>query len=133
MQSLYEKDKIFTLQYIAAAENGAKISYRSSQEEKHREDSSQRGRKRQECDRDIHAQFGPPDKCEHFSSHVEESDDFQPLKKKKIRPLNEKKPSESSEGSKISGAGKDVEKFFILMELGIEVGSPPSTSVQESG
>ena len=29
------------------------------------------------------AQFGPPDKYEHFSSHVEESDDFQPLTKKK--------------------------------------------------
>ena len=33
MQSLYEKDKMFALQYVAAAENGSKISYRTPQEE----------------------------------------------------------------------------------------------------
>jgi len=35
MQSLYEKDKVFALQYIAA-EGGSKITYRGTMDEKQR-------------------------------------------------------------------------------------------------
>ena len=40
MQSLYEKDKMFALQYLAASEISSKISYPSSQEDERRGQSS---------------------------------------------------------------------------------------------
>ena len=40
MQSLYKKDRMFALQYLAASEISSKISYRSSQEDERREQSS---------------------------------------------------------------------------------------------
>ena len=56
MQSLYEKDKMFALQYIACS-SGAKTSYRSRDEEKKCEDSE--GKKR--LSKSVYAHFWPPD------------------------------------------------------------------------
>ena len=65
MQSLYEKDKLFALQYIAA-ENRSKITYRSPIDE------GQRTRQHKIVDNK--ASYGPPDKSEHFA--VSDDDDF---------------------------------------------------------
>ena len=74
MQSLYEKDKMFALQYI---ENGSKISYRTSQEENCRSQCSSKRIKGKQGVTDKSAKFGPPDKNEHFitpSKKVKEDD-----------------------------------------------------------
>ena len=75
MQSLYEKDKMFALQYIAAAENGSKISYRTSQEENRRSQCSSKRIKGKQGVTDKSAKFGPPDKNEHFTTPLLDSDD----------------------------------------------------------
>ena len=67
MQSLYEKDKMFALQYIAA-EDGYKIMYRSRVDEEQRSQVAVR-RKQQKNVCDKSASFGPPDKCQHFDGN----------------------------------------------------------------
>ena len=60
MQSLYEKDKMFALQYIAA-EDGSKITYRSPVDEEHAALTSCCEKKKAEgyvCDKN--ASYGPP-------------------------------------------------------------------------
>ena len=47
MQSLYEKDKMFALQYLAVSQISSKISYRSSQEDEHHEQSSLQNKRKQ--------------------------------------------------------------------------------------
>ena len=74
MQSLYEKDKMFALQYLAASEISSKISYRSAQEDERRGQSSLQNKQKQK-NTDASANFGPPDKNEHF----------QPPQSKKIK------------------------------------------------
>ena len=64
MQSLYEKDKVFALQYIAS-EGGSKISYRGVRDEEHRSKAAVK-RKRCVSVTDKSASFGPPDKIQHF-------------------------------------------------------------------
>ena len=67
MQSLYEKDKFFALQYIAA-EGGSKITYRDTLDEKQRSQAAIK-RKRPKTVYDKNASFGPPDKCQHFDGN----------------------------------------------------------------
>ena len=67
MQSLYEKDKFFALQYIAA-EGGSKITYRDTLDEKQRSQAAIK-RKRPKTVYDKNASFGPLDKCQHFDEN----------------------------------------------------------------
>ena len=66
---------MFALQYIAAAENGSKISYRTSQEENRRSQCSSKRIKGKQGVTDKSAKFGPPDKNEHFTTPLLDSDD----------------------------------------------------------
>lgn len=77
MQSLYEKDKMFALQYVAAAENGSKISYRTPQEEDRRSQCSSKRIKGKQSITDKSAKFGPPDKNEHYITLPDSDDDFE--------------------------------------------------------
>ena len=65
MQSLYEKDKMFALQYITATE-GLKISYRSDVDQAQRSNSAFKRKTQHEAHKDIQCLFGPPDKRQHF-------------------------------------------------------------------
>ena len=67
MQSLYEKDKMFALQYITATD-GLKISYRSDVDQAQRSNSAFKRKAQQEAHKDIQCLFGPPDKRQHFDS-----------------------------------------------------------------
>ena len=84
MQSLYEKDKMFALQYIAS-ENGSKITYRSPLDEEQRSQVAVK-RKRQEKNSDKNACFGPPDKHQHFTNN--DDDDFEKPSSSKRRKTN---------------------------------------------
>ena len=65
MQSLYKKDKVFALQYIAT-EGGSKITYRGSLDEKQRSQAAiKQKRPKMVCD----IKIGPPDKCQHFDGN----------------------------------------------------------------
>ena len=76
---------LFALQYIAAAENNSKISYRTPQEE-HRAQCSSRRIKSKQGIPDTSAKFGPPDKNEHFTSPLDSDDDFDlPPPSKKVK------------------------------------------------
>ena len=71
MQSLYEKDKVFALQYIAA-DGGSKVSYRSEISEEQRMKAAYKRKARQVAVKDSTASMGPPDKKQHFdNSHGE--------------------------------------------------------------
>ena len=110
MQSLYEKDKMFALQYLAASEISSKISYRSSQEDECRGQSSLQNKQKRK-NTDASANFGPPDKNEHF----------QPPQSKKIK-----------KSGNIVQEGKNVE---VLYSDGydIKVGYLPLILKQECG
>ena len=56
---------MFALQYLAASEISSKISYCSSQEDEHCEQSSLQNKQKRK-NTDASANFGPPDKNEHF-------------------------------------------------------------------
>ena len=85
MQSLYEKDKVFVLKYIAS---GSKMSYRGVRDEEQRSQAAVK-RKRSINVNDKNASFGPPDKNQHFDGCVH------PRKKSKIdRNESEKKDVE---------------------------------------
>ena len=71
MQSLYEKDKVFALQYIAA-DGGSKVSYRSEISEEQRMKTACKRKAHQVAVKDSTASLGPPDKKQHFdNSHGE--------------------------------------------------------------
>ena len=84
MQSLYEKDKMFALQYIAS-ENGSKITYRSPLDEEQRSQVAVK-RKRQEKNSDKNACFGPPDKRQYFTNN--DDDNFEKPSSSKRRKTN---------------------------------------------
>ena len=90
MQSLYERDKMFALQHISAAENGSKISYRDTSEEICRAQSYSR-RKSQQYSTDKRADFGPPDKTEHFSSHTGSDKDVESVPQTKKTKSDDQK------------------------------------------
>ena len=77
MQSLYEKDKVFAVQHLAATE-GLKISYRDISEEARRAQTAAKAeaRKKKHSLPDGESQFGPPDKAQHFPKVLD--DDFSP-------------------------------------------------------
>ena len=78
MQSLYEKDKMFALQYIAA-EDGSKITYRSPVDEQQRSQAAVRRKKQDVCEKNT--SYGPPDKHQYF-----EDTDFE-----EKRPRNQRR------------------------------------------
>ena len=78
MQSLYEKDKIFALQYIAA-DGSSKITYRSDASEEQRLKAACKRKARQFASSDKTASLGPPDKKQHFETKS------QPPKKAKCK------------------------------------------------
>ena len=67
MQSLYEKDKVFALQYIAA-DGGSKVTYRSEVSEEQWMKAACKRRERQFAIKDSTASLGPPDKKQHFDN-----------------------------------------------------------------
>ena len=67
MQSLYEKDKVFALQYIAA-DGGTKTSYHSEISEEQRMKAVCKRKMRQVAIKDSMASLGPPDKKQHFDN-----------------------------------------------------------------
>jgi len=67
MQSLYEKNKMFALQYIMATD-GLKISYRSAADQTQHSNSSLKRKPQQEPVKDNECSFGPPDKKQHFGT-----------------------------------------------------------------
>ena len=67
MQSLYEKDKAFALQYISAYD-GVKTSYRSVPNLAQRSNAAVKRKVRQPSAKDNECSFGPPDKKQYFSS-----------------------------------------------------------------
>lgn len=95
MQSLYEKDKLFALQYIAAV-SGTKITYRSPMDEEQRSQASIK-RKRQNKIVDKSASYGPPDKSEHFLGSDDDFDDLPKPKKSKVVQENKKESSDRKE------------------------------------
>ena len=70
MQSLYEKDKMFALQYITATD-GLKISYHSAADLKQRSNSTINRKAQQQLVKDSECSFGPPDKKQHFDTMEE--------------------------------------------------------------
>jgi hypothetical protein len=95
---------MFALQYVAAAENGSKISYRTPQEEDRRSQCSSKRIKGKQSITDKSAKFGPLDKNEHFITLPDSDDDFElPPPPKKVKEDGEKR--------------RDVE-FCIPMEFG---------------
>jgi len=89
-QSLYEKDKIFTLEYISTAD-GLKTSYRSSIDQHRRSNAALKRKTRQEkVPDDKECSFGPPDKKQHFA-----------LDKKKLGKKKECNKSNGTENSEV--------------------------------
>jgi len=101
MQSLYEKDKVFALQYIAA-DGGFKTTYRSDVSEEQRMKAACKRRARQYASNDSTASLGPPDKKQHF-----ETTKSQPAKK-----AQRKQDSKTGKGVELdldNGRKHDVE------------------------
>ena len=67
MQSLYKKDEVFALQYIAA-DGGSKTSYHSEISEEQRMKAACKKKMRQVAIKDSMASLGPPDKKQHFDN-----------------------------------------------------------------
>ena len=67
MQSLYEKDKVFALQYIAA-DGGSKTTYCSETSEEQRMKAACKRKARQAVIKDSTTSLGPPDKKQHFDN-----------------------------------------------------------------
>ena len=67
MQSRYEKDKAFALQYITA-NDGVKTSYRSASDLVQRSNAGIKRKARQTSAKDSDCSFGSPDKKQHFGS-----------------------------------------------------------------
>ena len=66
---------MFALQYVAAAENGSKISYRNPQEDCRSQYSSKIKGKQSITDKS--EKFGPLDKNEHFIILPDSDDEFE--------------------------------------------------------
>jgi len=67
VQSLYEKDKMFALQYITATD-GLKISYWIATDQTQHSNSSLKRKAQQELIKDAECSFGSPDKKQHFGT-----------------------------------------------------------------
>ena len=109
MQSLYEKDKMFALQYIAA-EDGSKITYRSPVDEEQRSQAAvhMRRKKQDVCDKNAsYISYGPPDKRQHF----EDTDIEETRPRNKSRKVD-KYSDEDSEGTKMPPSNQQVEVLY---------------------
>ena len=95
MQSLYEKDNLFALQYIAAVSE-TKITYRSPMDEEQRSQASIK-RKCQNKIADKNVSYGPPDKSEHFLGSDDDFDDLSKPEKSKVAQENKKESSDKKE------------------------------------
>ena len=67
MQSLYEKDKVFALQYIAA-DGGSKTTYHLEMSEEQRIKAACKRKAQQGAIKDSTASLGPLDKKQHFDN-----------------------------------------------------------------
>ena len=90
MQSLYEKDKVFALQYIALMVALKYVSYCSEISEEQRMKAAYKRKARQVAVKDSTASLGPPDKKQHFdNSHGEVN-----------KPKSQTKKGQSKTGNK---------------------------------
>ena len=90
MQSLYEKDKVFALQYVAA-DGGSKVSYQCQSEEQQVKAVCRR-KARQATVKDSTARLGPPDKKQHLDSHGKVNKAKEKPKKNNLKqPVQEEK------------------------------------------
>jgi len=102
MQSLYEKDKMFVLQYIAATD-GLKISYRSSADLAQRSASALKRKATQAIIKDTDCSFGPPDKKQHFVAKTKKPNE----KAKSSVATNAKDPAQRSGTGKLKESVAD--------------------------